>query len=285
MIIKTIIALFLRIISNPLANVYQKKICENNSALNCNFYTYFTLGLCCIPFALRVNWSVLPIEFWIFAFIAGFLCSVGNACLIKALQIGELSVLGPINSYKSVVGMIVAIFVLHEIPTILGILGVILIIWGSWFVFDTQAEGFSLKLFKRKDIILRFTALLLMGIEAVFLKKVIILSSPVISFMLWCWAGAFFALILNFIFKKPLKIIQKTDISKYVVVCSMLGIMQLTTNYVFQNMQVGYALALFQLSTLVNLFFGWKFFHETDMKKKFIGTIIMIIGSVIVILV
>lgn len=283
--IRTIIALFLRIVSNPLANVYQKKICENNSSLNCNFYTYFMLGLCCVPFALKVNWVSLPVEFWIFAFVAGFLCSVGNACLIKALQIGELSVLGPINSYKSVVGMIVAIFVLHEIPTIFGILGVVLIIWGSWFVFDTQAEGFSLSLFKRKDIILRFTALFLMGIEAVFLKKVILLSSPVISFMLWCWAGAFFALILNFVFKKPLKPIQKIDIPKYAIVCLMLGVMQLTTNYVFQNMEVGYALALFQLSTLVNLFFGWRFFHETDMKKKFIGTIIMVVGSIIVILV
>ena len=123
--IRTIIALFLRIVSNPLANVYQKKICENNSSLNCNFYTYFMLGLCCVPFALKVNWVSLPVEFWIFAFVAGFLCSVGNACLIKALQIGELSVLGPINSYKSVVGMIVAIFVLHEIPTIFGIFGVV----------------------------------------------------------------------------------------------------------------------------------------------------------------
>ena len=123
-----------------------------------------------------------------------------------------------------------------------------------------------------------------MGIEAVFLKKVILLSSPVISFMLWCWAGAFFGLLLIFLFKKPLKIISKQDISKFAIVCSMLATMQLSTNYVFKYMNVGYALALFQLSTLVNLWFGYKFFHETDMKQKIIGTIIMIFGSVIIIL-
>ncbi len=282
--IRTIIALFLRIVSNPLANVYQKKICETNSSLICNFYTYFILGILCGPFALKVDWGSLPKEFWFYAITAGLLCSVGNACLVKALQIGELSVLGPINSYKSVVGMIIAIFILHEIPSLFGVLGVVLIIWGSWFVFDTQTEGFSLSLFKRKDILLRFTALILMGVEAVLLKKVILLSSPVISFMLWCWAGAFFALMLIFIFKKPLTRIKKEDISKFAIVCSMLGIMQLTTNYVFENMQVGYALALFQLSTLVNLFFGWRFFHETDMKKKIIGTLIMVVGSVLIIL-
>ena len=282
--IETLTALFLRVVSNPLANVYQKKICENNSSLLCNFYTYFILGILCIPFAVNINWEILPKEFWIFALMAGFLCSVGNACLVKALQLGELSVLGPINSYKCVVGMIVAIFVIHEIPTILGIFGVILIIWGSWFVFDTQKEGFSLALFKRKDIILRFTALILMGIEAVFLKKVILLSSPVISFMLWCWAGAFFGFLLIIIFKKPIKFIQKPDIQKYLIVCSMLATMQLTTNFVFKHMEVGYALALFQLSMLVNLWFGYKFFHETDIKKKLIGTLIMLVGSITVIL-
>ena len=64
----------------------------------------------------------------------------------------------------------------------------------------------------------------------------------------------------------------------------MLLTMQMTTNFVFNYMNVGYALALFQLSTLVNLFFGYKFFKEKDMKPKIIGTIIMVIGSVIVIL-
>ena len=280
----TLTALFLRVVSNPLANVFQKKICAESSSLLCNFYTYFILSILCVPFAFQINWAVLPKEFWFYAIIAGFLCSVGNACLVKALQIGELSVLGPINSYKCIVGMLVAIVVLHEIPLIVGVLGMVLIIWGSWFVFDTQKEGFSLELLKRKDIILRFTALFLMGIEAVFLKKVILLSSPVISFMLWCWAGAFFAFWLIILFRKNFAPIKKADVQKYVIVCSMLATMQLTTNYVFKHIEVGYALALFQLSTLVNLWFGYKFFHETDMKKKLIGTLIMIVGSVIVIL-
>ena len=131
---------------------------------------------------------------------------------------------------------------------------------------------------------LRFIALFLMGIEAVFLKKVILLSSPVISFYMWCFMGAFFSFIIALIFKTKITLIKKEDINKYVIVCLMLLTMQMTTNFVFNYMNVGYALALFQLSTLVNLFFGYKFFKEKDMKPKIIGTIIMVIGSVIVIL-
>jgi drug/metabolite transporter (DMT)-like permease len=49
-------------------------------------------------------------------------------------------------------------------------------------------------------------------------------------------------------------------------------------------MPVGYALSLFQLSTIVSVFFGHRFFNEQDIRKKLIGSAIMIAGSVIIIL-
>ena len=51
-----------------------------------------------------------------------------------------------------------------------------------------------------------------------------------------------------------------------------------------ENMNVSYALALFQLSSLINVIFGYKFFKETHLIKKLIGTTIMIIGAVVIIL-
>ena len=82
-----------------------------------------------------------------------------------------MSVLGPINSYKSIVGLVFGVILLGEIPSITGLAGVLLIIAGSWFIFDTVDEGFSFKLFLRKDIILRFCALFFTGCEAAVLKK------------------------------------------------------------------------------------------------------------------
>ena len=37
-------------------------------------------------------------------------------------------------------GLISAFFLLGEIPSLTGILGLLLIIWGSWFIFDTVEE-------------------------------------------------------------------------------------------------------------------------------------------------
>ncbi|MBR1907746.1 EamA family transporter [bacterium] len=278
----TYITLVLRILSNPIANAFQKKIVQFNSATVSNFYTYALMSLCVMPFALKTNWAELPPDVYTNAFIAGLLCSTGTACLIKALQSGDLSVLGPINSYKCIIGLFTAFFLLHEIPTFLGILGMILIIFGSWFVFDATDEGFSLKLFTRRDIQLRFLALLLTGIEAAFLKKVIILSSPLISFYLWCFSGAIFSFVLIILFRKNLEKVSLKTCKYYITVALCLGIMQFSTNYIFDRMNVGFALALFQLSTLVTLFLGFKMFNEKDMKKKLIGTIIMVLGSIMI---
>ena len=60
--------------------------------------------------------------------------------------------------------------------------------------------------------------------------------------------------------------------------------MQLTTNYVLENMEVGYALSLFQLSTIISVLLGYRFFKEKDIRKKLIGSAIMITGSIVIIL-
>ena len=280
----TTIAIILRIFANPIANMYEKKVSSEGSSLYTSFYSYLIMGIFCIPFAFQYNWLNLPLEFWKYTFFAGFLCATGRACMIKALQIGELSILGPINSYKSVIGLIVGIFMLSEIPSIYGLLGMVLIIWGSQFIFETTKEGFSFKIFKRKDILLRFIALILIGIEAVILKKVILLSSVSVAFMTWAWTGTIFTFLLILLTKKEYTPIKHNQISQYITICASLTIMQISTNYVFQNIKVAYALALFQLSTIVNLVFGIKFFNEKDFKKKLIGTIIMTIGSIIIVL-
>ena len=68
--------------------------------------------------------------------------ALGNGFLIQAIKYGEISVLGPINSYKSIIGMLAGIIFLGEFPGIIGFAGMILIIYGSYFVFDTLEEKF-----------------------------------------------------------------------------------------------------------------------------------------------
>lgn len=274
----TAIAVALRILSNSTANLYQKKSAQTASPVYTNLMSYLFMSLFCIIPAMFVDWRVFPPIFWWYVIFAGTLCTVGTIALIEALRIGELSVLAPINSYKSIIGLISAIFVLGELPSIKEIFCIILIIIGSYFVLDTEKQPFSIKTYFRKDVMLRMFALLCSGTEASFLKKIIIMSSYKISLILWCFSGFICSLVI-YAFSKRQRIQNNPNIKNCLLIATMLIIMQLTTNYVFTKMAVGSALALFQLSSLVSLYYGYKVYHETNIKKKLIGVIIMIVSA------
>lgn len=278
-----LIALILRIFYNPFANVIQKKLSQLGlTSFFINFIAYLGLTFVCLPIIFHINWVDFDLILWKYAILGGLFGAVGNAFLVKALSMGDLSTLGPINSYKAVVAMILGIFTLGEMPSVYGVLATILIVIGSYFVIDSD-EKFSISVLKNKGIIYRFVALVFTAIEALMIKQVIILSDVVTSFLLWAVFGMIFSFIFLIIKREKFQPITGKAAPKFLTLILSFGIMQITTNYVFNHMNVSYALSLFQLSSLVSVIFGYKFFKEKNILRKIVGSLIMITGAVIII--
>ena len=264
-----------RIVSNSFLNVFQKLLTNNgNKPSVVNFYTYLGLSiLSCflIPYLNLIFSADLITNF----IIMGILGALGNYYIIKALSIGELSSLAPINSYKPVVAMIIAFIYLKEIPSFFAILGILLIIAGT-YILHFSGEGYNMT-----AVFYRILALIFSGSEAVFIKKIILLTNIPTSFSLWAISGLIFSLIFVLASKHTPKIPQ----IKYLVLLVLsVGIMQYSTNYVFSKINVSYALALFQLSTLLSVFLGINIFKENGLKRKIIASLIMISGAIVIIL-
>ena len=301
----TLVALVVRILANPAANLFQKQLTmpQGNrrgaagagvDPVIVNLATYLLLSLVCVFPALGIDWRVMPREFWWNCLLVGIFGGVGNMFLVKALQQGELSVLGPVNSWKSVVGMAVGVVVLGEIPGAWGLSGMALIVVGSYFVLVRPGERFSWRLLARRDIRWRLWAMIFTAIEAVFIKRIIVLSSPMVSFVVWSWFGAVASAVVAMIFARrrknlpgqtpPTPLLSRVNIARFLGVAACVGLAQYATNVVFAGMDVGYALALFQLSAVVSVFLGWKMFRESGIVRKLVGSAIMIAGSVVIIL-
>lgn len=274
-ILLNIIAILFRIFSNSFSNVFQKKLTKSGEAATCiNCINYILMSLISIPLLLLVNFSLITPEFWLYAIAGGITGAIGNCFMVLALKQGELSVLGPINSYKAIVGMIFGIFLLHEYPNIYGVLGIGLIIIGSYFILESP------KALLRKDTQYRIYALIFTAIEAVFIKKVIILSSIASSFIISSFLGAIFSyLIMRILENEKLHIPTKKNSIMYISTTLCFAIMTFTTAYVFKYMNVGYALSLFQLSIILNVILGYKLFNEKKLIKKLLGSLIILIGS------
>lgn len=279
------LAVLIRIFSNSLANVFQKQLTARGVCpILVTFLMYAGLSLFLFPFAFGINWTAFGYQFWVSAVIGGLFGALGNFYLVKALEQGELSVLGPINAYKSVVAMVFGIFLLREIPSVVGIFAVALIIWGSYFIFDTQEEGFSFKLLKRKDIRYRIYALIFTAIEAVFIKNVISFSDVNTSFIMWSFWGMVFSGGSLCSKKVGSVVLGKFEFLRLGLVILFMGLMQYFTNIVFLRIPVGYGLALFQISAILSVILGWKYFNECHIKKKLLGSMIMTIGAILLIL-
>ncbi len=278
----------IRIFSNSFLNVEQKRLSKRVSSLETNFKTYFILSLFVLPVLLFFYIKSISLKVIFLAITGGFFGAVGNACLIKALNLGELSVLGPINSYKAVAALIFGLIFLKEIPGINTLSGMALIILGSYFIFETSKDAPIVTIFKRKDIQLRILALIFTALEAIFIKKIIILTDALFSFILWVLSGCIFAFLLLKLRpgnkNQAVSNRKNLALARFLPLAFLVLIMQMSTNLVFEKIPVAAALSLFQLSNILSVFLGCKLFNETHLLKKLTGSIIMVIGSAIIIL-
>ena len=267
-----ILSVLARIFSNSCSNVLQKILTKNGVQSSVvNFYTYLGLTLVC---TIPCHTIIITKSILINILIMGLLGSLGNFFIIKALSYGELSYLAPINSYKPVVALIFGVFLLNEVPTILDVLAILIIILGTFFLSWNNS-------YWSKAYFLRFIALIFSGTEAIFIKKVINLTDINTALFYWAFFGLLFSIL--FIVGKNLKL-NKTSLKNQLLLIIMVGIMQYTTNYVFSKINVAYALALFQLSTIFSVFLGINIFKERGLFRKLIASIIMICGALIIIL-
>lgn len=282
-----------RIISNPLSNLFQKKlVSQKSNPLFIIFITYVSLSIISLPLFDKIFFSGLPPAYFIYMFICALFAVSANVLIVKALGHSDLSLLGPINSYKPIFGMILGIFMLNEIPSWMGLFGVSLILFGTYFVADksglNKKRNASKYLIYDKGVQFRIAALFLSGIEAVFLKKALLFSTPFISMGLWCITGFIVSGIASVILLKKnlIKDFYELPANKktFFFLFITTGLMQFTTLFIFEKMQVSYALALFQTSALISVLLGYKYFNEKNIKNRIVGSLLMLTGSIIIIL-
>lgn len=287
----TVLAVAVRVVSNPLSNVFQKQLAaRGGEPLAIIAATHGILAIVLLPLLFSLPLGELTTAFWGSLLAAVLLAVAGNATLVAALRSADLSVLGPINAYKSVLSLLLAAVLLGEVPTLPGLAGVMLIVWGSYFVIDRspgQTRRSAFREFTRdRGVRLRVAALACTATEAVFLKRALLLSSPLTTFVLWAVLG--FPIALSALASMRTSVAAdatrwRGEWGTYVALAATTGLMQLTTLLTFATLQVGYALALFQLSTLLTVYLGHRYFEEQNVGRRLLGAVIMVAGAILIV--
>ena len=275
--------LALRVLLSPLTNVYQKKLIQKEAhPLFIVALTYLVIALLFLPFF--VMYAEVKEGFWFTILLASIIDAAGNIFLVKALETTELSVFGPINSFKPAIALLVSFFILNEIPTTKAVIGVLIIIAGSILFTAKKSTGKT----NFKGLYYRVAGIVCSSFGAVLIKKAINLSNPEISLLLWTIVALpFFAIIIYFLYKpqifKNLQIL-KNNKQQYILLFLTYSAMQYVTLLSFKVTFVGYSLAIFQLSSIISIFLGYRYFKEKNIVLKLISSLIMIVGALLILL-
>jgi drug/metabolite transporter (DMT)-like permease len=288
----TALAVLLRIVANPAANVFQKRLTQRAAhPLIVIGATHGLLTLATLPFLTQVAWSNLDPAFWMNMIGCAVLAVSGNVLLVAALSGADLSMLGPINAYKPVLSLAPGLVLLRETPNVVGGAGLLLIVAGSALVVDREAgEAHATAVthfFRHRGVQLRFAALACSATEAVCLKRAELHASPIVAFVCWVLLGLPLAAVASTLVLRrdigPQLQQMRHDMPTYTWLAATTGVMQLATLFALKKLPVGYCLALFQLSAIMSVVLGARYFAERDIGRRLLGSGVMIAGAALII--
>lgn len=279
-----------RLIFSSFANVFQKKLA--NQGLH-PFYivmaSYLVLSIICLPLISIINPSELSPRFWLNIFFAALLDMAGTLFLVMSLSKTDLSVFGPLNAYKVVISMLLAMIFIGEMPSLQGFIGVGIIVLGSCFLFPASGSITTnrlMNLLLEKGVQYRFLSILLFSIGTLPLKQAVIEGDALATTVFWCLIGFPLAIIAHIVFLKDNfkhDLAQsKNSIAQFLYLGGLIFLMQYMTMIVFSQLLIAYSLALFQLAMVLQVFLGYRFFNEKNIIRRLAASIVMIAGSLLI---
>jgi drug/metabolite transporter (DMT)-like permease len=282
------LSVLIRIVANPLSNVFQKLLSHRGaSPLFILFWVYAVLSGVSVPLFIARG-TALSFEFGWAITLSSILAVTGNALLIAALRRSDLSILGPINAFKPVVSLVPGMIFLNEMPSPVGMAGILVVVVGSLLLSDPDSRGASGGLLGDRGVQLRLAALVLSALEAVFLKRALLAADVPATFGGWSILG--FGLTLFGVLAgaggsragRDGRVVKAAWPTAFALALST-GAMQASTLLAFQGLKVGYALALFQISPILSVLLGHRVFGEPHLLRRLLGSGVMAAGAALIV--
>ena len=233
------------------------------------FSFLFTLPWMLLIILLTGGFPKVEPSFFLFMLASAILDILAFSWYYKSIKISPISLVGPISSFSPVFTTIIALFTLHEIPNNLKLLGIVLVVIGSYLLnLKDVKKGIFIPLvmlFKNKGITLALYANFLWALTPIFQKQAIFQTHPtsplVASFMGFVLATLYFLVTNLKSFKK-----YKTDIKNNLPLFIIFGvggaIAQLAAYSAFEQSNLGYVTAVMKLSGLFTVIIGGLFLRK-----------------------
>lgn len=225
--------------------------------------------------------TTLSIQTIIFLILSGLATGLSWLCYFKALQLGNVNKVTPIDKSSTVLTMILAIIFLHENITILKVISIILIGIGTYMMIEKKKDSkvandnkwliFAIA----SAVFASLTAILgKIGIKGVESNLGTAIRTIIVLIMAW---------IIVFITgkQKEIKTIDKKSWKFLILSGLTTGLSWLCYYKALQDGEASIVVPIDKLSIVVTIAFSYFYLKEKMSRKAIIGFIMIIIGTML----
>jgi uncharacterized membrane protein len=254
-------------------------------------YATFIFSIPC-TFILLLFVGGIPkvtLNFYLYMGISAILDSVAFVCFIRAISKSQISIIAPMWSFAPVLTQFIAAVTLNEVPPFIKSIGILFVGFGAYLLNVADIKQGVMtpfkSLFSNKGVVLSLFSTLIWAVTPIFQKKAIFETSPQVPLF-----ASFFGIVLVFLFLTPFALKKAIKCEKeiranarWLVVNGIGGAFaQAAAFAAFSLVFVGYATAVFRLSTLFIIVIGGVFLKEERIKERLLGGGVMLFGTVLI---
>ena len=250
----------------------------------------FSMSFFSLPFLLPLLFFTeipnLDVTFWFLVLAIGCLFSTASILYLKAIKISPLSLSVPMLAFTPLLLLITSPLMLGEFPSSLGLIGVLLIVAGTYALsIKDVREGYLAPfraLIKEKGPLIMLFVAVLFSIGANLIKIGIQQSSPLIFPAILNASTS--ALLLPVMLIKTKKAAEKIRNNFVVLFIIGLfgGLMSICAQTAMQLGIVPYVISVKRTNIIFSTSYGYLFFKEKRMMERFTGAIIMFFGILLI---
>ena len=222
---------------------------------------------------------------WIFLILSGFATGASWVCYFKALSMGDVNKVVPIDKSSTILSVLLAIILFGETNHLLiKLMGIILIGLGTYFMIEKKTSNNEMKNSKWilyavfSSIFSALTSILAkIGISGVESNLATTIRTMVILIMAW---GIVFA-------KKEQKQLKELDKKELLFICLSgfaTGASWLCYYYAIQKGMVSVVVPIDKMSILVTILFSVIVLKEKLSRKAILGLCLMCVGTLMMVI-
>jgi uncharacterized membrane protein len=247
--------------------------------------TFFALPFL-LPFLFFIKIPYLGDQFWMALFFGGSLNVISTILYMKAIRYSDLSITVPMVTFTPLFLLITSPLIVGEFPRPFGLIGIVLIVAGSYILnIRERHRGYLTPfraLLKERGAKLMMVVAFIWSITSNFDKLGVENSSPIF----WIIAiDTFIAIaMIPIVFYKsrgslnqnPGDLINLIPIGLFGALTAIFQMKAITLTY------VAYVISIKRMSVIISALFGYLIFNEKDIKERLIGALTMIIGVLLI---